>query len=74
MMTIVLSSSPDVSPDKCHDSGSDPSAVIADIAALINTSAVLIGKLDKDVLGLLNGQLVLITNMVIRITLVSCSF
>jgi len=55
--------------DGCYGSGADPSGIIADIAALINGAAGLIAGLEKDLLGLLNGKLLLIVNLCVSIVI-----
>ncbi|KAF8610411.1 hypothetical protein BDV93DRAFT_540201 [Ceratobasidium sp. AG-I] len=55
--------------DGCYGSGADPSGIIADIAALITAAAALIAGLEKDLLGLLNGKILLIVNLCVSIVI-----
>lgn len=59
--------------DGCYNDGTDPTSVIADIAALINAAVALILALPTDLLGLLNGKLLLIVNLCVSIVIVSAS-
>ncbi|KAG9118985.1 hypothetical protein FRC07_006223 [Ceratobasidium sp. 392] len=55
--------------DGCYDNGTDPSGIIADIAALINAAVALILALPKDLLGLLNGKILVIVNLCVSIVI-----
>ncbi|KAG8769505.1 hypothetical protein FRC12_004913 [Ceratobasidium sp. 428] len=55
--------------DGCYDDGTDPSGVIADIVVLINAAVALILALPKDLLGLLNGKILVIVNLCVSIVI-----
>ncbi|KAF8610412.1 hypothetical protein BDV93DRAFT_550231 [Ceratobasidium sp. AG-I] len=55
--------------DGCYKSGTDPTSTIAGIAALITSAAGNIASLEKDLLGLLNGKLLLIVNLCVSIVI-----
>ncbi|KAG9118811.1 hypothetical protein FRC07_006494 [Ceratobasidium sp. 392] len=55
--------------DGCYNDGTDPSGVIAEIVALINAAVVLILALPKDLLGLLNGKILVIVNLCVSIVI-----
>ncbi|CAE6350491.1 unnamed protein product [Rhizoctonia solani] len=53
--------------DACYNNGTDPAGVIADIVVLINAAVALILALPKDLLGLLNGKILIIVNLCVSI-------
>ncbi|KAJ1302417.1 hypothetical protein OPQ81_002736 [Rhizoctonia solani] len=53
--------------DKCLETGEKPDAVILKIEELINTAVAAISKLDVDLLGLLNGKITAIVNLLVYI-------
>ncbi|KAH7340551.1 hypothetical protein B0J17DRAFT_766525 [Rhizoctonia solani] len=55
--------------DACYNNGTDPEGIIADIVALINAAAALILALPKDLLGLLNGKILVIVNLCVSIVI-----
>ncbi|KAF8682975.1 hypothetical protein RHS04_02645 [Rhizoctonia solani] len=55
--------------DACYNNGTDPAGIIADIVVLINAAVVLILALPKDLLGLLNGKILIIVNLCVSIVI-----
>ncbi|CAE7202373.1 unnamed protein product [Rhizoctonia solani] len=55
--------------DACYNNGTDPSGIIADIVTLINAAVALILALPKDLLGLLNGKILVIVNLCVSIVI-----
>ncbi|CCO26314.1 hypothetical protein BN14_00334 [Rhizoctonia solani AG-1 IB] len=53
--------------DGCYNNGTDPKGIIADIVILINAAVALILALPKDLLGLLNGKILVIVNLCVSI-------
>ncbi|CAE6481311.1 hypothetical protein ACGC1H_007343 [Rhizoctonia solani] len=53
--------------DKCLETGEKPDGIIIKIEALINVAVAAIVKLDVDLLGLLNGKVTLIVNLLASI-------
>ncbi|ELU38026.1 hypothetical protein AG1IA_07942 [Rhizoctonia solani AG-1 IA] len=57
--------------DKCLETGEKPDGIIIKIEALINVAVAAIVKLDVDLLGLLNGKITIIVNLLVTILIVS---
>ncbi|KAG8770059.1 hypothetical protein FRC12_004542 [Ceratobasidium sp. 428] len=55
--------------DGCYNDGTDPTGIIADIVVLINAAVALILALPKDLLGLLNGKILVIVNLCVSIVI-----
>ncbi|KAG9074338.1 hypothetical protein FS749_014114 [Ceratobasidium sp. UAMH 11750] len=55
--------------DGCYNDGTDPSGIIADIVILINAAVALILACPKDLLGLLNGKILVIVNLCVSIVI-----
>ncbi|CAE6471180.1 unnamed protein product [Rhizoctonia solani] len=53
--------------DKCLETGEKPDGIILKIEALINVAVAAIVKLDVDLLGLLNGKITIIVNLLVTI-------
>ncbi|KAF8604893.1 hypothetical protein BDV93DRAFT_522189 [Ceratobasidium sp. AG-I] len=53
--------------DKCLENGTKPDDIIIKIEALINVAVAAIVKLDVDLLGLLNGKITIIVNLLVSI-------
>ncbi|CAE6343267.1 unnamed protein product [Rhizoctonia solani] len=53
--------------DKCLETGEKPDGIIIKIEALINVAVAAIVKLDVDLLGLLNGKITIIVNLLVTI-------
>ncbi|CAE6364424.1 unnamed protein product [Rhizoctonia solani] len=53
--------------DKCLETGEKPDGIIIKIEALINVAVAAIVKLDVDLLGLLNGRITIIVNLLVTI-------
>ncbi|CUA73457.1 hypothetical protein RSOLAG22IIIB_10812 [Rhizoctonia solani] len=53
--------------DKCLETGEKPDGIIVKIEALINVAVAAIVKLDVDLLGLLNGKITIIVNLLVTI-------
>ncbi|KAG8685217.1 hypothetical protein FRC11_010932 [Ceratobasidium sp. 423] len=53
--------------DACYNNGTDPAGIIADIVVLINAAVDLILAEPKDLLGLLNGKIIVIVNLCVSI-------
>jgi hypothetical protein len=57
--------------DQCLENGTKPDDIIIKIEALINVAVAAIVKLDVDLLGLLNGKITIIVNLLVSILIVS---
>jgi hypothetical protein len=57
-------------PDKCLETGEKPDGIIIKIEALINVAVAALVKLDVDLLGLLNGKITIIVNLLVTILIV----
>ncbi|KAG8687862.1 hypothetical protein FRC09_013241 [Ceratobasidium sp. 395] len=55
--------------DGCYNDGTDPTGIIADIVVLINAAVALILGLPKDLLGLLNGKIMVMVNLCVSIVI-----
>ncbi|KEP54866.1 putative transmembrane protein [Rhizoctonia solani 123E] len=55
--------------DGCYYNGTDPTSVVADIVALINAATASILACPKDLLGLLNGKILVIVNLCVSIVI-----
>lgn len=66
MIKLVLS-------DKCLENGTPPDDIVLKIEALIKVAVAAIVKLDVDLLGLLNGKILIIVNLLVSILIVSPS-
>ncbi|CAE6346291.1 unnamed protein product [Rhizoctonia solani] len=55
--------------DKCLEAGEKPDGIIIKIEALINVAVAAIVKLDVDLLGLLNGKITVIVNLLVAIVI-----
>ncbi|CAE6393310.1 unnamed protein product [Rhizoctonia solani] len=55
--------------DGCYNNGTDPAGIIGDIVVLINAAVALILALPKDLLGSLNGKILVIVNLCVGIVI-----